>query len=223
MRSTATQVGCLSVCLTAFCVTTTNCAKTAEPIEMPFGVHTPTGSSIKSDGAASTGRGNLERDDVGNFRARCRPAFRLATAADVGFFQRLAVRRRCTLFQNYVGQSCLPSPSNLSNPGYVMRSISSSRTRNPKVIWEKTRPSRQRITTPQSPQWIQWHVPRIPSKLPLHNRRSPLPSNTPLPRPISLTIPNGIWIQSAVIPQYTFRTDRLTDRETDGQTDRQMV
>jgi len=33
-----------------------------------------------------------------------------------------------------------------------------TRTRNPKVIWEETRrhPSRQRITAPQSPHWLQW-------------------------------------------------------------------
>ena len=38
------------------------------------------------------------------------------------------------------------------------------------------------------------------------------PSNTPIPRSIPLTISNGIRIQSAVLPQYTFQTDRLTDR-----------
>jgi len=40
-------------------------------------------------------------------------------------------------------------------------------------------------------------------------------SNTPILRPIPLTIPNGIRIHSAVLPQYTFRTDRPTDRHTD--------
>ena len=39
------------------------------------------------------------------------------------------------------------------------------------------------------------------------------PSNTPIPRPTPFTIPNGIRIQSAVLPQYTFRTDRQTDRQ----------
>jgi len=36
------------------------------------------------------------------------------------------------------------------------------------------------------------------------------PSNTPIPRPIPLTIPNGILIQSAVLLQYTFQSDRHT-------------
>ena len=43
------------------------------------------------------------------------------------------------------------------------------------------------------------------------------PSNTPIPRPTPLTIPNGSRIQSAILPQYTFRTDRETDRPTDRQ------
>jgi len=37
------------------------------------------------------------------------------------------------------------------------------------------------------------------------------PSNTSIPRPTPLTIPNGIWIHSAVLPQYTFWTHRPTD------------
>jgi len=45
-------------------------------------------------------------------------------------------------------------------------------------------------------------------------------SNTPIPWPTPLTTPNGIWIQSAMLPQYTFwanrQTDWLTDRLTDG-------
>jgi len=45
-------------------------------------------------------------------------------------------------------------------------------------------------------------------------------SNTSIPRPTPLTTPNGIQIQSAVLPQYTLRTDRQTDRQTDTQTDR---
>jgi len=44
-------------------------------------------------------------------------------------------------------------------------------------------------------------------------------SNTPVPRPTQLTIPNGIRIHSAVLPQYTFRTDRPTDRPTHRRTD----
>jgi len=41
------------------------------------------------------------------------------------------------------------------------------------------------------------------------------PSNAPI-RP--LTAPNGIRIQSAILPQYTIRTDWPTDRQTDRQT-----
>ena len=43
--------------------------------------------------------------------------------------------------------------------------------------------------------------------------RSPLPSNTSIPQLTPFTTPNGIRIQSAVLPQYTFRTDRQTDRK----------
>ena len=46
----------------------------------------------------------------------------------------------------------------------------------------------------------------------------PALSNIPTPRPTPLTIPNGIWIQSAVLPQYTFWTDWQTDRQTDRPT-----
>jgi len=42
------------------------------------------------------------------------------------------------------------------------------------------------------------------------------PSNTPMPRPTPLTRVNGIRIQSAVLPQYPFRTDRHAHRLTDG-------
>jgi len=34
----------------------------------------------------------------------------------------------------------------------------------------------------------------------------------PVSQPTPLTIPNGIWIHSAVLPQYTFWTDRHTDQ-----------
>ena len=46
------------------------------------------------------------------------------------------------------------------------------------------------------------------------------PSHTPISRPTPLTISNGIQIQSAILPQYTLRTDCQTDRPTDRQTDR---
>ena len=44
------------------------------------------------------------------------------------------------------------------------------------------------------------------------------PSTTPMPWLTPLTIPNGMQIQSAVLPQYTFRTDRPTDRQMDTHT-----
>jgi len=40
------------------------------------------------------------------------------------------------------------------------------------------------------------------------------PSNTPMAQLTSLTTPNGIQIQSAVLPQYTCWTDRQNDRLT---------
>jgi len=43
------------------------------------------------------------------------------------------------------------------------------------------------------------------------------PSITLIPGPTTLTIPNGIQIHSAVLPQYTFWTNRETDRHTDRQ------
>jgi len=46
------------------------------------------------------------------------------------------------------------------------------------------------------------------------------PSNTPIPRPTPLTTSNGIQIQSAVFPKYTFGTD--TDRQTDTWDKRQV-
>jgi len=60
-------------------------------------------------------------------------------------------------------------------------------TRNRKVIWEEPRrhPSRQRITTPQSPHCLQWDAPHLPLKLPLLLRRSqPV---TPIHRPTPFT------------------------------------
>jgi len=48
------------------------------------------------------------------------------------------------------------------------------------------------------------------------------PSNAPIPRPTPLTIPNGIRIHSAILPQYTFRTDRPSDTQTDRWAKRQV-
>ena len=47
--------------------------------------------------------------------------------------------------------------------------------------------------------------------MPLPIRQSSLPSNTPILRLTQLTTLNGIQIQSAVFPQFNYRTDRPTD------------
>jgi len=52
-------------------------------------------------------------------------------------------------------------------------------------------------------------------------RRSPLPSNTPVPWPNPLTTPNGICILSVVFPQCTFGMGRQTNRWTDKRDRRQ--
>jgi len=57
---------------------------------------------------------------------------------------------------------------------------------------------------PQSPHWLQRDAPHLPQ------------SNTLIRRPTSLTTRNGIQIKSAVLPQYTLRTDRPIDRPTHG-------
>jgi len=49
------------------------------------------------------------------------------------------------------------------------------------------RARRSRTTTQQSPRRLQWDAPNSLPKLPLVLRRSPPPSNTPIPRPTSLT------------------------------------
>jgi len=53
-------------------------------------------------------------------------------------------------------------------------------------------------------------------------RRSPPPSNIPIPRSTPLTTHNGTRIQSAVLPQHTFRTYRQRDRSTHGISDRSI-
>jgi len=67
MRPIATDVVCLSVCLS---VTTSSPAKTAEPIEMPFGMQTGVGpKNYVVDGVQiPTRRGAFEGDDVGIFQ-----------------------------------------------------------------------------------------------------------------------------------------------------------
>jgi len=64
-------------------------------------------------------------------------------------------------------------------------------------------------TTQQSHHWLQWDAANSSHKLPLPLRRSPPKSNTPTPSPTSLTTPNGIRVQSAILPKY-----RCVDRQT---------
>jgi len=56
-------------------------------------------------------------------------------------------------------------------------------------------------TTQQSPHCLQWDATNSLPKLPLPLRRSP--PKTPIPSPTPLTTPNGIEIQSAVLPLLT--------------------
>jgi len=67
-----------------------------------------------------------------------------------------------------------------------------------------------RRTTQQSPRWLQWDATTSPQNCPSSSTIT-TPSNTPTP----LIIHNGIGIHSAVLPQYTLRTDRQTNRPTD--------
>ena len=120
---------------------------------------------------------------------------------------------------NYSQQEILHIPTNgcdrtpISDDQAFDLEVLQRKTKNPNVIWEEPRrhTSRQSITTQRSPRWLQWDAPHLPSKWPLLLQRSPPPCNTPIPRPTPLTTPNGIQIQSAVLPQYTLRTDRPTD------------
>ena len=71
----------------------------------------------------------------------------------------------------------------------------------PKVIWKE----------PHCKVPISYNgMPQIyPQNCPFHLMIT-TPSNTPIPRETTLTIPNGNWIQSAVLPQYTFQTHSQT-------------
>jgi len=57
-------------------------------------------------------------------------------------------------------------------------------------------------------QLLQRDASRLPPKLSLFPSTISTPSNTPISQTTSLTTPNHIQIQSAVLPQYTLRTDR---------------
>jgi len=106
----------------------------------------------------------------------------------------------------------------------TVKTCETTQTRNPKVICEEPRshPSRQRITTPRSPRWLQWDVSHLLPKLllPFNDLHPHL-----IPRSTPFTSPNGIQIQSAVMPQKNslYRlTDRQTDRPTDGIDDKSV-
>ena len=60
----------------------------------------------------------------------------------------------------------------------------------------------------------QWWATNLPPKVPLPVDRSPNPTTCLIPGPVRPTMPNGIWIRSAVFPQCTGQTDRPTDRPT---------
>jgi len=106
--------------------------------------------------------------------------------------------------------------------GHKKQNHNKQTTRNPKIIWEKPRrhSSRQRITTSQSPRWLQrnaQHISLLQNCLFPFNDLHPIKYINPSTDP--LTTPNGIQIQSTVFPQFTYRTDRQTDKHND----RQMV
>jgi len=62
-------------------------------------------------------------------------------------------------------------------------------------------------TMQQIPHWLQWDTQNL---LPFDDNYPHLIHLPSTDGPI--TVPNGIRIQSAILPQYTLRTDRLTDR-----------
>jgi len=70
--------------------------------------------------------------------------------------------------------------------------------------------------------WLQWDARNSPQ-----NCASPLTITTPIPipRPPSLTVSNSIRNHSAILPQYTFRTDTHTHshRPTVGLGDRSVT
>jgi len=71
----------------------------------------------------------------------------------------------------------------------------------PEVIWE------ERVAVPL----VTVGRPKFTLKLSLSLRRSPPHLIHPTwPTPAALSTPNGIWIHSAVLPQYTFQTDWQT-------------
>ena len=64
----------------------------------------------------------------------------------------------------------------------------------------------------RSLQLLQWDVPHLPPKLQFPLRRYPPPFNTSIPRLTPPTIPDGMQIESAILPQCIFRIDTQTDK-----------
>jgi len=83
----------------------------------------------------------------------------------------------------------------------------------PKVIWEECFALAQLCNKVP----ITMGRPKFAPKTAPYSLTIATPSNTPIPWP--LTIPNGIRIQSAVLPQYTIRTDRWARRQLDLNSD----
>ena len=90
----------------------------------------------------------------------------------------------------------------------------------PKVIWEGGRVvSLSHTYTVKSP-LVTMVRPKFAPKVPLPVDRSPNPTICLIPGPVRPTMPNGIRVRSAVFPQCTGQTDRLSYVRTDRQTDR---
>jgi len=69
------------------------------------------------------------------------------------------------------------------------------------------------LTNPNDNNGYNW-TPQIHPKTAPYASMITTPYNTSIHRPAPLIIPNGIRIQSAVLPQYTFQTDRHTHSHT---------
>jgi len=110
-------------------------------------------------------------------------------------------------FQSNLGKAASPPPSNTRMPKPTPFT-----TPNDSSIGSRT--FAQLPGTQQSPHWLRWEwdAPNSPPKLSLPPSTITTPSNKPIPRPTPRITPNGIRIQLAVLPQYTFWTDRQTDK-----------
>jgi len=126
--------------------------------------------------------------------------------------RRLVVRQPClSVYQVRVHFSWIHRPSR--HVSYIAGGANI--TRNPKVIWEELhQPPPFTAENNYVTVIIGYNaIPHIyPTQTAPSLRRLPPQSNTPIPRSTPLSTPNGIRIQSAVLPRYTFRTDRQADK-----------